>query len=269
MFRDRKNCGVKTMNGTSGWVQMAMVIAVSVCIFKVIKRKIKEKREKEEQEQVINRAKAIKAQQYINWVAKDEVGGRENDVVALMEYMEPKMGGKFKLATLGPYSYAYCFPYYPVGRIKDEDPIWASNRQMVYDFKLGNYQTAAVLLVDFLRGRYSRNELECFTLCVIPASTMEKNERRYRRFCEYVSAKTGIQNGMDAISILYDRQNSREGKSENTVQNLAFSDEVIGVDVLLFDDIMTRGTSFTQCAGRLMEKGANSVTGFFLGKTIC
>ena len=65
------------MNGTSGWVQMAMVIAVSVWIFKVIKRKIKEKREKEEQEQVINRAKAIKAQRYINWVAKDEVGGRE------------------------------------------------------------------------------------------------------------------------------------------------------------------------------------------------
>ena len=133
---------------------------------------------------------------------------------------------------------------------------------MVYDFKLGNYQTAAVLLVDFLRGRYSRSELECFTLCVIPASTMEKNERRYRRFCEYVSAKTGIQNGMDAISILYDRANSKEGKSENTILNLAFSESVMGADVLLFDDIMTRGTSFTQCAGRLMERGANSVTGF-------
>lgn len=257
------------MNGPLAWVQMAVIVGLCVLCVKGIKERNRKKREKEVQESLVNQMKAKKAQRYLDWVATQEADGREDEVNVLMEYMEPKMGGKFKLATLGPYSYAYCFPYYPVGRIKDEDPIWASNRQMVYDFKLGNYQTAAVLLVDFLRGRYSRSELECFTLCVIPASTMEKNERRYRRFCEYVSAKTGIQNGMDAISILYDRQNSREGKSENTVQNLAFSDEVIGVDVLLFDDIMTRGTSFTQCAGRLMEKGANSVTGFFLGKTIC
>ena len=256
------------MEGFSLWIQMAMIVALSIFAVKAIKKKMKEKQDKKELEELTDRVKKKKAQRYLSWIATREADGRESEVNALMDYMEPKMGGKFKLATLGPYSYAYCFPYYPVGRIKDEDPIWASNRQMVYDFKLGNYQTAAVLLVDFLRGRYSRSELECFTLCVIPASTMEKNERRYRRFCEYVSAKTGIQNGMDAISILYDRQNSREGKSENTVQNLAFSDEVIGVDVLLFDDIMTRGTSFTQCAAQLMEKGANSVTGFFLGKTI-
>lgn len=257
------------MNGPLVWVQMAVIVGLCVLCVKGIKERNRKKREKEVQESLVNQMKAKKAQRYLDWVATQEADGREDEVNVLMEYMEPKMGGKFKLATLGQYSYAYCFPYYPVGRIKDEDPIWASNRQMVYDFKLGNYQTAAVLLVDFLRGRYSRSELECFTLCVIPASTMEKNERRYRRFCEYVSAKTGIQNGMDAISILYDRQNSREGKSENTVQNLAFSDEVIGVDVLLFDDIMTRGTSFTQCAAQLMEKGALSVTGFFLGKTIC
>lgn len=256
------------MNGPLVWVQMAVIVGLCVLCVKGIKERNRKKREKEVQESLVNQMKAKKAQRYLDWVATQEADGREDEVNVLMEYMEPKMGGKFKLATLGPYSYAYCFPYYPVGRIKDEDPIWASNRQMVYDFKLGNYQTAAVLLVDFLRGRYSRSELECFTLCVIPASTMEKNERRYRRFCEYVSAKTGIQNGMDVISILYDRSNSIEGKSENTILNLAFSEEVMGMDVLLFDDIMTRGTSFTQCAGRLMEKGANSVTGFFLGKTI-
>lgn len=257
------------MNGPLVWVQMAVIVGLCVLCVKGIKERNRKKREKEVQESLVNQMKAKKAQRYLDWVATQEADGREDEVNVLMEYMEPKMGGKFKLATLGPYSYAYCFPYYPVGRIKDEDPIWASNRQMVYDFKLGNYQTAAVLLVDFLRGRYSRSELECFTLCVIPASTLEKNERRYRRFCEYVSAKTGIQNGMDVISILYDRSNSIEGKSENTILNLAFSEEVRGMDVLLFDDIMTRGTSFTQCAGRLMEKGANSVTGFFLGKTIC
>lgn len=256
------------MNGPLVWVQMAVIVGLCVLCVKGIKESNRKKREKEVQESLVNQMKAKKAQRYLDWVATQEADGREDEVNVLMEYMEPKMGGKFKLATLGQYSYAYCFQYYPKGRLNEEDPIWASNRQTVYDFKLGNYQIAAVLLVDFLRGRYSRNELAGFILCVIPASTLEKNERRYRRFCEYVSAKTGIQNGMDVISILYDRSNSIEGKSENTILNLAFSEEVRGMDVLLFDDIMTRGTSFTQCAGRLMEKGANSVTGFFLGKTI-
>lgn len=256
------------MNGPLVWVQMAVIVGLCVLCVKGIKERNRKKREKEVQESLVNQMKAKKAQRYLDWVATQEADGREDEVNVLMDYMEPKMGGKFRLAYLGQYSYAYCFPYYPKGRLKEEDPIWASNRQMVCDFKLGNYQTAAVLLVDFLRGRYSRNELVGFILCVIPASTLEKNERRYRRFCEYVSAKTGIQNGMDVISILYDRSNSIEGKSENTILNLAFSEEVRGMDVLLFDDIMTRGTSFTQCAGRLMEKGANSVTGFFLGKTI-
>lgn len=256
------------MNGVSVWVQMAMIVGLCVLCVKGIREKNRKKREKEAQESLVNQMKAKKAQRYLDWVAMQEADGRESEVNALMEYMEPKMGGKFKLATLGQYSYAYCFPYYPKGRLNEEDPVWAANRQAVYDFKLGNYQIAAVLLVDFLRGRYSRNELAGFLLCVIPASTLEKNERRYRRFCEYVSAKTGISNGMDAIMILYDRANSRDGKSENTIQNLSFSDVVAGRDVLLFDDIITRGTSFTQCAGRLMERGANSVTGFFLGKTI-
>lgn len=256
------------MEGTSLWIQMAMIVALSIFAVKAIKKKMKEKQDKKELEELTDRVKKKKAQRYLSWIATREADGRESEVNALMDYMEPKMGGKFRLAYLGQYSYAYCFPYYPKGRLKEEDPIWASNRQMVCDFKLGNYQTAAVLLVDFLRGRYSRDELAGIALCVIPASTAEKNERRYRRFCEYVSAKTGIRNGMDFVRILYDRENSCKGKSENTILNLAFSEEAMGMDILLFDDIMTRGTSFLQCAGRLMERGANSVTGFFLGKTI-
>ena len=139
---------------------------------------------------------------------------------------------------------------------------------MVWDFKLGNYQTAQVLVIDFIRGHFSRAELQGMIFCVIPASTLEKNERRYRKFCEAVAAATGVENGMDVIRILYDRDNSREAKTNDVIHNLNFGDECIGRRVILFDDVFTRGTSFKQCSDRLIETGADEVIGLFLGKTI-
>ena len=59
--------------------------------------------------------------------------------------------------------------------MKEENPIWEENRKMVWDFKLGNYQTAQVLVIDFIRGHFSRAELQGMIFCVIPASTLEKN----------------------------------------------------------------------------------------------
>ena len=38
--------------------------------------------------------------------------------------------------------------------------------------------------------------------------------------------------------------------------------------ILLFDDIVTRGISFIQCADKLMDKGAVWVDGIFLGRTL-
>ena len=35
-----------------------------------------------------------------------------------------------------------------------------------------------------------------------------------------------------------------------------------------FDDVITRGTSFVQCAEQIIKKGAASVTGLFLGRTL-
>lgn len=97
---------------------------------------------------------------------------------------------------------------------------------------------------------------------------VEKNDRRYRRFCDAVCADTGIENGFDFIHIMYDRENSRQEKQKKTTENLSFSDKVNGKVVLLFDDIYTRGTSFSQCAEALTRRGAVDVLGLFLGKTI-
>lgn len=87
-------------------------------------------------------------------------------------------------------------------------------------------------------------------------------------FRALVSKMTGIQNGFKEIIILYDRTDSRQQKEDDTVWNLQFGAGVEGKHVLLFDDIITRGVSFIQCAEKLKSKGAASVTGLFLGKTL-
>ena len=75
-------------------------------------------------------------------------------------------------------------------------------------------------------------------------------------------------NGFNYISIAFDRNDSRECKSSNTISNLNISYSVYGKRIILFDDITTRGTSFIQLANQLKANGALEVYGFFLGKTV-
>ena len=43
-------------------------------------------------------------------------------------------------------------------------------------------------------------------VCVIPASTINKNERRFKKFCEKLSTQTRLKNGFAYISITVDRE---------------------------------------------------------------
>ena len=124
------------------------------------------------------------------------------------------------------------------------------------------------LVTDFIFKTIPYAERKDWLFCTIPASTREKNDIRNRHFCERVCEATGLKNGFSDIMILYDRTDSRHQKEDDTVWNLQFGAGVEGKHVLLFDDIITRGVSFIQCAEKLKSKGAASVTGLFLGKTL-
>lgn len=72
-------------------------------------------------------------------------------------------------------------------------------------------------------------------------STQYKNNLRYQAMCFEIASKY-------PVVICSDRENSRGQKSANTIGNLTFSGSDYGSDygkdVILFDDITTRGTSF-------------------------
>lgn len=249
-------------------LQLVLFVGVIYGIARFFFGSRKERKLKREMQEARMKAQITRHNRYMHYVAIEEAKEREELGILNSAFMEPKIGSKFTVTPAGKYVISYCFDYYPPRKVKDEDPACAANRSMVWDFKLGNYQTAHVLVVDFIRGHFSRRELSDMVFCVIPASTVEKNDRRYRRFCDAVCADTGIENGFDFIHIMYDRENSRQEKQKKTTENLSFSDKVNGKVVLLFDDIYTRGTSFSQCAEALTRRGAVDVFGLFLGKTI-
>ena len=59
------------------------------------------------------------------------------------------------------------------------------------------------------------------------------------------------------------------GKSGNPIEAFGFNTEKIGgKNIILIDDIITRGTTFNQVANKLNSLGALSVTGLFLARTI-
>lgn len=160
------------------------------------------------------------------------------------------------------YFFDYC-PEEQIRTLRDD-----RDRNLILGFKGGDDTVPIYLVSEFIYRYIPQREMHKWIFCTIPASTREKNEVRYLNLCEQVFDLTGIQNGFKEIIILFDRQDSRQRKEDDTVRNLQFGPGVAGKHVLLFDDVITRGTSFVQCAEQIIKKGAASVTGLFLGRTL-
>ena len=179
------------------------------------------------------------------------------------------IGGKFREIKMGDYRAAYCYNYYPKGSYRRLRPKDAAHREAVLSFKEGNYYKAVEFVSDFVHGHVWRSSLKNWVFCVIPASTAAKNEKRFKKFCAEVANETGMADGYEIIKRVTDREDSRKAKVTNTLAGVQIDwARVKGKNVLLFDDVTTRGLSFKQMADALRQGGAARVTGFFLGKTM-
>ena len=101
------------------------------------------------------------------------------------------------------------------------------------------------------------------------AATRERNAARFARFCSLLSRRLKITDGFRATWIREDRGQMKGTHGLDKLSNLIFHPVYFqGRDVFLVDDIVSTGENFTQMKRRLMQLGANSVTGLFLGRTV-
>jgi predicted amidophosphoribosyltransferase len=166
------------------------------------------------------------------------------------------------------FTYFYYFAYYPT-RYKVSEKL-QSVRQIIYSFKDGRSSKEIAKAfsedVDYLN---LDSPISNWWLCIIPASTKEKTETRFKNFCEKFCELTRMNNGYSLIINKSDRNAvhlQEDRSSVNVLESIDFKD-IKGKNILLFDDIYTTGKSFLKVARRLKALGAGEIVGLFLGKT--
>ena len=159
--------------------------------------------------------------------------------------------------------------YYPLSGIGNDVDINIKNiRNFIFSFKDGrkaDVEYAANIIVESLKKESINIENTC--LMIIPASKPEKTNKRFEYFCSMVAKAINIENGFNYLSAI--EHEETKGSSDKNIRPFLIlnSEQYKGKNVLLFDDVITSGSSFKQVAAKLLETGAKSVTGLFLAKT--
>lgn len=143
------------------------------------------------------------------------------------------------------------------------------NRQICYNFKDGYLsETVKNAFLDKIR-EITGNNTTGWLICFIPASTSAKTERRFSKLADAIRSE-GYDVELRTVYNKYDTEAGHiSGKSSNPIEAFGFNAESVnGKNIILIDDIITRGTTFSQVSNKLSGFGAISVSGLFLARTI-
>lgn len=164
----------------------------------------------------------------------------------------------------------FAHKYIPTSQ-KASEEAWQVRRH-IWSFKKGQCQDvhiAAQTVIHLLEENFTR--LDDVVLAVIPASNMVEHNDRYRDFCDEVCEATGMTNAFSHIKVqgnriaIHDKKHS--GRLQNT-QIISFDEEWFnGKQVIVFDDIITKGQSYAVMADTIEGFGAEVWGGCFLAKT--
>lgn len=143
------------------------------------------------------------------------------------------------------------------------------NRQICYNFKDGYLsETVKKAFLEKIR-EITGNNTTGWLICFIPASTSAKTERRFSKLADAIRSE-GYDVELRTVYNKYDTEAGHiSGKSSNPIEAFGFNAESVnGKNIILIDDIITRGTTFSQVSNKLSGFGAISVSGLFLARTI-
>lgn len=164
----------------------------------------------------------------------------------------------------------YIHDYYPT-RCKNIGVEDRKTSNLVFRFKEGQQAAlvAKIFSLCIARMPFYKEKAANAVLIPIPAATRERNAARFARFCSLLSRRLKITDGFRATWIREDREQMKGTHGLDKLSNLIFHPVYFqGRDVFLVDDIVSTGENFTQMKRRLVQLGANSVTGLFLGRTV-
>lgn len=167
------------------------------------------------------------------------------------------------------YTYNYIMEYLPkrYSATRKQE----SDRQVIYDFKNGycslSLMNAIVEHIKEIKKELGGNN---WRVCFIPASTHHKTACRYQKLAAFIEKETGIACDYHTIQPIQDQESGHiTGKKTNPAENFNIkTSDVAGKNIILIDDVITRGMTFMQITNKLTRNGANMVRGLFLAKTV-
>lgn len=180
-----------------------------------------------------------------------------------------------------PYStlpYSYIIRYYPMTcEFEATQDEWY-DRQLIWSFKNDPEKNSRIPHDDALNELLPRliglfestfgNALSELTLVCIPASSEEKNSARYEEFSELLCGETGMSNAFGHISVSEGRLAKHEGGETGGFENIIIDAPYFNErNIILFDDILTKGQSMRMYASKMSSLGANVIAAVTIGKT--
>lgn len=159
-------------------------------------------------------------------------------------------------------------------------------RRLIWDFKANphraeslsvtraKHQEASDKIVPLMKKcleRFYGSSLSELTLACVPSSKKEITERRYKEFSDKLCTQTSMGNGYSHVNII------RDGLSKNDPANTTgvSTQPEISVDgwyfkdklVILFDDVITSGSSMERFKNLIERNGGTVIGGFSIGRT--
>lgn len=139
-------------------------------------------------------------------------------------------------------------------------------RKMIYDFKDGRgYELVKALLKIKLRATFGPLLSGMVFLC-IPASNKAKSDARYRKFSREICEELGMIDGYPHVSFIREKTPAHLGGTDKA--EFAFDEDFFTFsEVILFDDVVTRGRSMREFKDRLQNMVSNVVCQISIGRT--
>ena len=131
------------------------------------------------------------------------------------------------------------------------------DREIVYAFKNGELsESIKKSFLDKIKEITGNSKSE-WVVCFIPGSTEHKTSIRFSKLADAIR-KEGYSVEQKAIFNKYDKDAGYlTGKTGNPIESFGFDGTgIVNKNILLIDDVITRGTTFNLTADKLKSLGA-------------
>lgn len=165
------------------------------------------------------------------------------------------------------YPYKYVLEYIPT-RFENVSEQQVADRESLYRFKDGIATDEEVERIVQLVKEVTEGDSQNWAVAFIPASNRTSNMYRYTPLEEKIDEELKIPVALWAIERLVDEPHIHSGGRHEFAIFGIDEDFVKGKNVVLIDDVITKGNTFRDMADSVMKKGAKSVYGVFYAKTV-